>query len=320
MSSKDQREQISTIDEEEESDDDGLLALMERRMKKPRLAFDSSGAPLSPPSRASSINSDDRGADSVADALPGPPKRRIAVSFRHNPLHDFESVLWLSWFIVLGTAFPQFDGTTEIQWAEYTLNRLNLSNRLFNNNKVRVLVMNADDNYFEAELEGLHPKVKCVCDYLDRFREQLADAYRKAEKDALQAVKQWEKKHDAALERDEQFNEVRPCGIPFNVGRKLCQRLVGLMDTITDSRANNLKVNGAAITFAPKSIMRADHLKERDELENTIRDHRVAQDGEPSSDAEIPETPRPASKKRGRSPVRTTARNRGMMSDIYVRY
>lgn len=102
--------------------------------------------------------------------------------FKHNPLHDLESVFWLAVFLVLCTILQRPVDTPEDDWKEYIAAHDTLSALLFHDKATRLRVV-TQDWAFEEQLIGLHPRILAICEELDRVRSVLTEAYSRAESD-----------------------------------------------------------------------------------------------------------------------------------------
>lgn len=124
------------------------------------------------------------GALSVAD-----PAAAIT-SFRHNPLHDMESFVWLSLYLLLiGTLVEARDATPE-QLSKFTNNHHRLARKLFTEKVTRRDVIN-DKKRLEALVTAasLHPQAKLVGFCLVNMTNWLIDAYIAAERTLDEPIK-----------------------------------------------------------------------------------------------------------------------------------
>ncbi|EKM48777.1 uncharacterized protein PHACADRAFT_132197 [Phanerochaete carnosa HHB-10118-sp] len=120
----------------------------------------------------------------VPDALPV----LHVMPFRHNPLHDLESVLWLALYIVLCSTIEKWNADLpDEEWANYSLARSRLAAKLFNDSVFRSEVIGVG-NAFCSSLAKLHPAIQAICDKLDEYIMELVGLYRSAEQRQLQAA------------------------------------------------------------------------------------------------------------------------------------
>lgn len=99
------------------------------------------------------------------------------VVFKHNPLHDLESVFWSALFLLLCTV-----DTPEDDWKGYVAAHDTLSMLLFYGRATRLRVV-TQDWIIEQQLAGLHPRILAICEELDRICSALTEAYWMAESD-----------------------------------------------------------------------------------------------------------------------------------------
>ena len=81
--------------------------------------------------------------------------------FRHNPLHDLESVFWVALWLVLCSEFAKNDPTkTEEQWAGHMVAHGNFAADLFCDFNIRKDVMTSSSQYFLSHMTNLLPQVQ----------------------------------------------------------------------------------------------------------------------------------------------------------------
>ncbi|EKM48415.1 uncharacterized protein PHACADRAFT_266377, partial [Phanerochaete carnosa HHB-10118-sp] len=132
----------------------------------------------------------------AADAALPPPDTThpSRVIFRHNPLHDLESVLWLSLFVLLVSEYEnsELNEKGERKYDAQTFQAFMdaqqaLAWKLFCEPNCRMAVM-MTANYLARQTDGLHPTVaKIICE-LDFMCSDLVDAFKDAEKDLKPGV------------------------------------------------------------------------------------------------------------------------------------
>ena len=109
-----------------------------------------------------------------------PDTKLTYIPFRHNPLHDLESVLWLCIYLLLAAMFKKRVQDTHQGVASFTANQEALFRKLFTRRDTRLDIMHAGTNMMEM-FTGLHPTVCDVVNYLDIMRTALVDAFDEAE-------------------------------------------------------------------------------------------------------------------------------------------
>ncbi|EKM53991.1 uncharacterized protein PHACADRAFT_196429 [Phanerochaete carnosa HHB-10118-sp] len=110
--------------------------------------------------------------------MPQQPK----IIFKHNPLHDLESLFWLAVYLVLCTVLERPPDTLEGDWQKYTDAHDKLAAELFHDIVARITVVTTDWG-FAPRLNGLHPRVRAICQELEVVRSALTQAYKLAERD-----------------------------------------------------------------------------------------------------------------------------------------
>ena len=112
---------------------------------------------------------------------PGTP----TIIFRYNPLHDLESVAWLSLFALLAPKFennPRRDGQkyTDEQFAEFMQTQHDLAWSAFHDTELRLLIL-VSPGTLAAHTHGLHPTVVEILKELNSIFAALTCAFRTAE-------------------------------------------------------------------------------------------------------------------------------------------
>ena len=117
-----------------------------------------------------------------------PDKRHEGVVFRHNPLHDVESVFWLSMFMLL---VPEFENNeledgkhkySSKDFQHYMTAQHDLAWLLFHRNNVRVAAM-MSSTWLRNHMHNLLPTVREVLGVLADMRDIIATTYQEAEMD-----------------------------------------------------------------------------------------------------------------------------------------
>lgn len=106
------------------------------------------------------------------------------VMFKHNPLHDLESLLWLAFYLLLCTILhlPRPADVSDEQCESYQRAQDKLAADIFHNMCTRGNMTITDA--FSALLIGLHPRVYVICKKLDDVRKALKTAYMESERDS----------------------------------------------------------------------------------------------------------------------------------------
>ena len=107
----------------------------------------------------------------------------VIAPFRHNPLHDLESVFWLALFILLCSTFVKDTSISDAQWQQYQTARRELARKLFSDREYRRIVMDSPDRFLQ-DINALHPQIREIARKLEiNFGQVLVTRYREAEKD-----------------------------------------------------------------------------------------------------------------------------------------
>lgn len=130
-------------------------------------------------------------AASGVSTLPGPSEGRTddnsRIWFRHNPLHDMESIAWLALYLVVISDFEidfRYDGSTKWskeEFAAFMKAQHRLAWSAFCKASFRSFVLTAP-GYLAGFTEGLHPTVASIVQILDNVFSILTAAYIEAEK------------------------------------------------------------------------------------------------------------------------------------------
>lgn len=102
------------------------------------------------------------------------------VPFRHNPLHDFESVVWLSFYLLLASVFKLSRKTPPEVASKYRTKQEVVFHKLFSERNMRIHIMNGGsqaDHHFSE----LDPTVSAVAQLLLKMRTPLVNAFMRAE-------------------------------------------------------------------------------------------------------------------------------------------
>ena len=124
----------------------------------------------------------------AADENQSPPKIKdpqldTSVPFKHNPLHDLESVLWVALFVLLCSTYVQDRSISEAEWQRYRDAHRELAKKLFCNQVYRYLAMSSPKRLLQ-DLDSLHPRIGEIARKLViNFGQVLVTRYRRIEED-----------------------------------------------------------------------------------------------------------------------------------------
>ena len=97
------------------------------------------------------------------------------VPFRYNPLHDFESVLWLSFYLLLAVELKNIGDLTPYQVTAQHI----LAYILFYDLAFRIHVIQG--GVLTKNLTGIHPRITRIIQLVDTMREHLTYTFYNAE-------------------------------------------------------------------------------------------------------------------------------------------
>lgn len=143
--------------------------------------------------------------------------------FKHNPLHDLESVFWVSvWIVVCSEFFKNNPNFTDEQWQAYLDRHSEFAMLLFCDQSFRQSAISSSLTFLSG-FNGLLPQLGNTAHRLDQFRRRLLRRYKLAEKSLGEPEYQVE--------------------FP-KVAGKLHQKMIDLFDTSTKNlRKKDLKIN-----------------------------------------------------------------------------
>ncbi|GJE95078.1 hypothetical protein PsYK624_112570 [Phanerochaete sordida] len=118
--------------------------------------------------------------------LPGPSRSGPRIPFRHNPLHDMESVAWLALYLLLIPDFvighrPDGSKYEADEWKAFMDAHHELAWNAFCSGPFRLSVLQSP-GYLAKSADRLHPTVGIIVRTLDRLFSDLTEAYREVEK------------------------------------------------------------------------------------------------------------------------------------------
>ncbi|EKM53935.1 uncharacterized protein PHACADRAFT_145449 [Phanerochaete carnosa HHB-10118-sp] len=105
-----------------------------------------------------------------------------AIPFRHNPLHDLESVVWLCFYLLLAATFKKEKvvGYTHKAVAAFAAHQDEVFRHVFTRQEMRLHIMNLNAKVDDI-FSGLHPTVKEVAGHLLAMRAPLVEGFIAAE-------------------------------------------------------------------------------------------------------------------------------------------
>ena len=111
------------------------------------------------------------------------------VPFKHNPLHDLESLFWLGVYILFVGCLVKEGATSQTELANQTIAQNRLAARLFRDPAIRTSSV-LKPNIFRKESgkAGLNPRVQKVADQLHEILKAIVAAFVDAEKDLSVAI------------------------------------------------------------------------------------------------------------------------------------
>ena len=105
-----------------------------------------------------------------------------SVPFQYNPLHDFESVLWLSLYLLVAVELKNIGDLSPCQQTA----QHNLAYRLFDDLVFRKHVI--QPGVLTKNLTGIHPRLTHIIKLLDTMRDCLTTAFYSAEEELSESV------------------------------------------------------------------------------------------------------------------------------------
>ena len=171
--------------------------------------------------------------------------------WKHNPLHDLESVFWLALYLLfVGKLVSDGERVPEML-EEYTRRHNALAVKLFNDEKFRLVVMQSS-TAFQNHLVSLHPGVDAIARHLDHMRSCLVTTFQTAEKDLqgktisyLDALDLY-KEFDADLDKITDLLEGTGKDINIAIDEESCEKLRRALPPGDPARAEDDKDDAAA--------------------------------------------------------------------------
>ena len=108
------------------------------------------------------------------------------VPFMHNPLHDLESIFWLSLYLLLAGQLKRIKGNPVVLTAEQQEAQHKLSGKIFGNSGFRDRVMYS--SILTVSLKNIHPSLCDVVELLADLRYYLHEAFVKAEQNLVSYI------------------------------------------------------------------------------------------------------------------------------------
>ncbi|GJE95027.1 hypothetical protein PsYK624_112060 [Phanerochaete sordida] len=179
--------------------------------------------------------------DDVLPALGGNHTR----VFRHNPIHDLESVLWLGLYIVFCSILIRFDDADEVSekdWDAYMKARKNTAAKLFNDPDFRPKML-LPSTAFRKELWNQHPRIAEICQVFNDVRRAIVEQYQRVE------------------------STPGPITFEHASSGKIHNRIRDLLDPLAND-AEYTRINGTLLKFARSPLMLAQQREEMQGLLN----------------------------------------------------
>ncbi|EKM53990.1 uncharacterized protein PHACADRAFT_122666 [Phanerochaete carnosa HHB-10118-sp] len=194
--------------------------------------------------------------DEEEDTRPKPDALLVIYSmpFRHNPLHDLESVLWIALYIVLCSTIEKWDADLpDEEWANYSLERSRLAAKLFNDSLFRAEVVGGG-NAFRWSLPKLHPTLQAISRKLNEYLVELVGLYRSAEQQQLRAANEAASVDNATA---------GPEAIPYTVAytAKFYKKATGIFSSIWQEQPFRAKEK-EHIVFKPRTTLLSEQQRE----------------------------------------------------------
>lgn len=130
--------------------------------------------------------------DEEVTILPAPDgtETKSTMVFKHNPLHDLESVLWLALYLLLCTMLhleKPLDMPDEV-WQMHADAKDEVAALLFHDGKKRISFITSDSTFMSMTIR-LHPRIRGICSALEKLRSLLSSAYKFAESEPENRLK-----------------------------------------------------------------------------------------------------------------------------------
>jgi hypothetical protein len=123
----------------------------------------------------------------IATHLPPVKPQHSVIPFRHNGLHDIESLLWVALYILLACTLIEPEAKEELQvYSQYMKAQRNLAFHVFCNSAFRLRLTCGNSHDLLDASKSLHPRVCEVLVALDKLRERIVAMYKRAEADLLE--------------------------------------------------------------------------------------------------------------------------------------
>ena len=125
------------------------------------------------------------------EPLPGQTSQETVVPFMHNPLHDLESIFWLSLYLLFMGQLQAIKRkpvvlTADQQNAQHKLVE-NLSDS--SNSAFRLIIMRLNFDILVRHMEGVHPSLVNIARFLANYQYYLHEAFVKAEANLVDYIR-----------------------------------------------------------------------------------------------------------------------------------
>ena len=122
------------------------------------------------------------------EPLPGQTSQETVVPFMHNPLHDLESIFWLSLYLLLIGQLKAIKGKSVVLSADQQNAQHNVVGALFGDPTFRCHIMCLNVDILEQHMEGVHPSLVYLAEFLIDYRYHLYKAFVKAERNLVNYI------------------------------------------------------------------------------------------------------------------------------------
>ena len=126
----------------------------------------------------------------VISLKPAQKKSNTFIPFRHNPLHDLESIFWLALYLVVCPKLvrPEDSALTEDQWQKCMENSSVLASSFFNKPSERWRAFQSKTSFKNKLTTPLVPEVHAIITQLETLRQLLYNRYHEVERDMTDTI------------------------------------------------------------------------------------------------------------------------------------
>lgn len=123
-------------------------------------------------------------ADAATPAADLTTQTPFVTGFKHNTLHDMESLLWVSFWMVLCTRLRRPPHVDEVTWNACVREQSTLARTIFTDKQARFLLLTHSSD-FHLAFQKLYPQVVKILWKLDAFRVDLWAYYQRCEENGV---------------------------------------------------------------------------------------------------------------------------------------